>query len=247
MLAFLLATTLAAVPAQPKKPEPKAQPRILLTLPLGVKPGAATRLTLRGLALDTATDVRCLPKGTVKILKKGKSAPPDKMDPNKVGDSTLEVELTVPADLPGGSVDLVADGPGGEGDKHTLLLDRTPILDEKEPNDGFRQAQVIALGSAISGKIGAPQDVDCFRFAGKAGQRVVIEIQAARLGSALDSFLALYDDRGQLLDSCDDIPGSADSLLEVTLPRDGAYNISVTDAHDAGGPLHVYRLSVKPK
>jgi hypothetical protein len=99
----------------------------------------------------------------------------------------------------------------------------------------------------VEGSIGTSLDVDVFRFEGKAGEQVVIEVQAARLGSALDSFLTLSNDRGQVLETCDDIPGSTDSRIEIRLPRDGSYYAAVSDAHDTGGPLHVYRLTMKRK
>jgi hypothetical protein len=118
---------------------------------------------------------------------------------------------------------------------------------EKEPNNGFKEAQPISLGAVVEGAIAGSMDVDVYRFEGKAGQQVVVEVQAARLGSALDSFLTLYNDRAQVLDSCDDIPGSTDSRIEVKLPTDGVYYAAVSDAHDTGGPLHVYRLTVKAK
>jgi hypothetical protein len=35
--------------------------------------------------------------------------------------------------------------------------------------------------------------------------------------------------------------------LEVTLPKAGVYHVSVIDAHDAGGPAHVYRLTIRVK
>ena len=66
-----------------------------------------------------------------------------------------------------------------------------------------------------------------------------------RHGTALDSILTLYDAAGRELASNDDIEASVDSRLEVTLPRDGPYYVSVIDAHDQGGPAHVYRLVVR--
>jgi hypothetical protein len=36
-----------------------------------------------------------------------------------------------------------------------------------------------------------------------------------------------------------------DALLEVALPADGDYYLSLIDAHDTGSNLHVYRLIVK--
>ncbi len=43
----------------------------------------------------------------------------------------------------------------------------------------------------------------------------------------------------------DDITGSADSRLDVTLPKSGTYFVGVIDANDQNGPTHVYRLSVR--
>jgi pre-peptidase len=99
----------------------------------------------------------------------------------------------------------------------------------------------------VDGAIGRNQDVDVFRIDGKAGQRVVIEVLASRYGSALDSFLSLHDGDGKLLETSDDIEGSKDSRIELTLPKDGPYFASVIDANDTGGPAHVYRLVVKEK
>ena len=34
--------------------------------------------------------------------------------------------------------------PAGESEPHKLLVDKTPTIAEKEPNNGFRQAQADA-------------------------------------------------------------------------------------------------------
>jgi hypothetical protein len=224
----------------------KDAPRVVMAAPLGVVPGTATRVTIRGLKLDTATEVRFTdPKVTAKILNKGKAPLAKDQTPAQVGDTQAEVEVTVP---PGAAGSFVVVTPAGESKPHDLLVDPTiPVIAEKEGNNGFAQAQPIALPQAVDGSIGHPQDVDVFRFEGKAGQRVVLEVLAARHGSALDSFLTLYDAQGRELAANDDADGSADSRLEVTLPRDGTYYVSLLDAHDQGGPTHVYRLVARLK
>ncbi len=99
----------------------------------------------------------------------------------------------------------------------------------------------------LQGSIGQPQDVDVFRIEGKAGQRLVLEVLAARFGSPLDPLLTLYDAAGQVVASSDDVDGGADARIEITLPRDGAYHLSIADANDQGGPQYLYRLSVRPR
>lgn len=237
-----------SVSGQDKKPAGKSPPRVLLARPLGVRPAATTRLTLRGLHLDTASEVRLLqvPNAPVKIISKQKAPPPDKLTPQQVGDTQLVVEVTLPAGVGGPQVSLVVRTAAGETPPHSLLLEtQLPLLAEKEPNDGFRTAQMLSVPVIVEGAIQQPRDVDVFAFVGRAGQRVVCEVLAARQGSPLDSLLTLYDAEGHELASNDDTPDSLDSHLEVVLPRDGTYYLSLQDAHDQGSPLHVYRLVVR--
>ncbi|HZY86405.1 MAG TPA: PPC domain-containing protein [Gemmataceae bacterium] len=233
---------------QPKMPATAGGPKIVVAIPLGVKPGATTRLTLRGLKLDAATEVRCQePKASAKLLKKGGASVPNQQDVNRVGNTEAQVEVTLPPDYPARTVTVTVLTPAGESLPHALLVDRGPVVAEKEPNNGFREAQPLAAGQEVQGAISQNQDVDVYRFEGKAGQHVVAEVLAARYGSALDSFLTLYDGEGRILASNDDSGGGPDSRVELRLPRDGAYFLSVIDANDQGGPAHVYRLSLRLK
>ncbi len=247
LLLVLLLLPASVVLAQRKKPMPKDQPKVLVALPLGVPPGKTSKLTLRGLKLDGAKEVRLAGKGSVRLLKKSKVAVPPQQDAQRIGDSQVEVEVTLPADITGEHVELSVTTPAGTSAAHKVLLDRTPPVAEKEPNDGFKQAQQVKIGQTIQGRIDRAQDVDVYRFEGKAGDKLVVEVFAARLGSALDSFLTLHDAEGQILAMSDDIEGSTDSKVEVTLPRAGRYHASVSDAHDQGGPVHVYRLVIRAR
>lgn len=87
--------------------------------------------------------------------------------------------------------------------------------------------------------------MDVFKIEGKAGETFVIEVRAARFGSPLDAFLTVHDADRKLLASADDPNGSPDPVISVALPRDGAYYVSVIDAHDLGGPNFGYRLVIK--
>jgi hypothetical protein len=230
--------------AQGKKPAKQVGPRALLALPLGVKAGATTRVTIRGLRLDTATEIR-FPDGkaTAKIVSKGKAPPPEKLAPGRFGDTQIVADVAVPGGARGPLLPFVVKTAAGDTKPHPLLLEtEVPVVAEKEPNDGFQAAQNIRLPSAVDGAISRPRDVDVFAFEGKAGQRVAFEVLAARYGSALDSILTLYGPAGTEVAGNDDSGGSLDSRLEATLAQDGVYHLSLIDAHDRGGPLHVYRL-----
>ncbi len=172
---------------------------------------------------------------------------PDPKEADRVGNTQAEVEVTLPPDYPARTVTVTVLTPAGESPPHALLVDRGPVVAEREPNNGFREAQPLAPGQQVQGAISQKQDVDVYRFEGKAGQQVVAEVLAARHGSALDSFLTLHDGEGRILASNDDSDGGPDSRVELRLPRDGTYYLSVIDANDQGGPAHVYRLALRVK
>lgn len=73
-------------------------------------------------------------------------------------------------------------------------------MTEQEPNDQPSQANVLAVPGNVRGVISGGKDRpdhDCFRFAAQAGQEWVIEVDAARSKSELDSFVEVLDVQGQ--------------------------------------------------
>jgi pre-peptidase len=235
-------------PSRAQAPDNKTKPALIVAFPLGIVAGKTSKVTLRGLRLDTATEIRIHdPKSTGKLLAKAKSNVPNGQDAVHVGDSQVEVEVTLPADYPMSTLSLSVVTPAGEGPPYRMLVDSEPAIAEKEPNNGFKNAQLIQLPQNVDGVIGQPQDVDVFRFEAKAAQEVVLEVLAARYGSPLDSILTLYNADGQILASNDDHDGSPDSRIVATLPKTGTYHIAVIDANDQGGPAYGYRLVVRAK
>ncbi len=230
--------------AEPKPAKPEDLPKIVVASPLGVVAGTTTKVTLRGSKLDGVTEIRCqAPAAKVKILNKGSAG-----DIPRVGNTQAEIEITLPADYTGETVAVTLANKAGDSNAHRLIVDRSPVLAEKEPNNGFAQAQTIAIGQTVAGAIDRGFDVDVYRFEGKAGQRVTAEVVAARYGSPLDSILTVYTSDGQVVAANDDMDATTtDSRLEATLPRDGTYYLSLVDANDRGSPAHVYRLSLHAK
>jgi hypothetical protein len=242
-----LPAILLLLAAEPPKAGEKPQPRVTTTSNLGLPLGLTTKITLRGALLDSATAVRIQePKASAKLLPRKQTKDTVKKK-ERTTESQIEIEITLEKDFAGREASVVVVTPAGEGPPCKLLVERTPVLAEKEPNDSFVQAQVVQVPQLISGSIGKNQDVDVYRFEGRAGQRVVFEIQAARLGSPLDSRLTLFNADGQVLEANDDHGDSRDSRLEVMLPRAGSYFVCVSDANDLGGPDHVYRMLIKVK
>jgi hypothetical protein len=231
---------------QPAKKEPP--PKVLYAVPLVAKPGEKQKLALRGKNLAAVKDVKVsgVDGAKLKVLGAKAVAVPNNYPGERVGDSEVEVELELPKDAKPGQVKLAAVSAGGESEAYTLLVrDATPVVAEKEENGGFDAAQKITLPCAVEGTIKGERDVDVFAFEGKKGEKVTIDVQAARFGSPVDGFLTVYDAGRKILASADDVNGSADPVLTVTLPEDGTYFISLIDAHDLGGANFGYRFVVK--
>lgn len=133
-------------------------------------------------------------------------------------------------------------------------LSTLPEAVQKEPSDDPARAQSLDHPIVVNGRIDKPGDVDVLRIKGRAGEKIVAEIQARRLGSPLDSTLQLSDAKGRILASNDDfmdagvgmVTHQADSYLAATLPADGAYFVTVRDAQGRGGAEFGYRLRISP-
>lgn len=234
-----------SLPAQDKKEPP---PKVLYAVPLVAKPGEKQKLALRGQRLAAVKEVKVSGADEAKLKVLGAKAVgvPNNYPGDRVGESEVEIELELPKDVKPGAVKLVAVGPGGESNAYTLLVrDELTTVAEKEENGGFENAQLIAVPCAVEGTIKGERDVDVFKFEGKKGDKVRIEVLASRFGSPVDGFLTLYDADRKVIDSADDVDGSADPKLTVTLPKDGVYFIALLDANDLGGPNFGYRLVVK--
>ena len=250
-LLLLFAMACLQTLGQDKKPD--EAPRLLLSSPLGVTAGVASKVVLRGLRLDQVSEVRVgEPPVSVKILSKGKVGVPQKQDLNRVGDSQIEVEIELPKEAKSGEIAVTVVAPSGTSIVHQLFVDAMPLVAEKEPNDGFRQAQEIKVGDVVEGTLHQSQNVDVFRFEGTAGDKIVCEVIAARRGSGLDAALTLFDSRQQLIGSSDDQPerdglsgwSTRDSRFEFVVSTTGMIYVVLQDAHDLGGPAHPYRLRV---
>jgi hypothetical protein len=132
-----------------------------------------------------------------------------------------------------------------------------------EPADRAEGSSVeMKSGLVINGRIGKPGEVDLYRLAVKAGEKVRLRTEAAAMGSWLDSVLAIRDAKGATLGENDDsseavranlagsitpigIPQRApDSALEYKAKEDGILTIEVVDRFGDGGPEYSYRLVI---
>ncbi len=233
-------------PAEAKKEPP---PKVLYSVPLVVRAGEKQKIALRGKNLATVKEIKIAgaPEAKAQVLAAKAVPVPNNFPGDRVGDSEVALELDLPREVKSGNVKLVAIGPGGESNSYTVLVgDDVAAIVEKEPNDGFDQAQVIPLPVAVEATIQKERDADVFRFDGQKGDKLRIAVQAARFGSPVDAFVTVYDANRQIVASQDDADNQPDPALDLTLPRTGVYYVTVIDAHDLGGNNFGYRLVVQP-
>ena len=134
-----------------------------------------------------------------------------------------------------------------------LQVDRLAEALETEPNNDQSTAQVIDAYQIINGRIDHPGDQDVFRI-DKSGP-LVVEVQARRHGSPLDSMLTFVDEEGNEVDFNDDYVDRslslsthhADSHLVTVVPSGQPRYLFVTDAQNKGGRDFVYRLYLRKR
>jgi hypothetical protein len=109
--------------------------------------------------------------------------------------------------------------------------------------DGDAVPVEVRLPVTINGRIFPREDVDVWAFPARRGQTISCEVNAARLGSPLDSRLEVLDPGGRRIAENDDTFG-ADSFVRFTAPADGTYQVRIHDVNFRGGQAYVYRLTL---
>jgi hypothetical protein len=81
----------------------------------------------------------------------------------------------------------------------SLVVGEFPEVVEVGSNDDAAGANVVPTPSTLNGRIEKPGDVDVYRFVAKKGARLILDVNARRLGSPLDSLIEILDVGGQPL------------------------------------------------
>ena len=105
-------------------------------------------------------------------------------------------------------------------------------------------AKVEQLPTAIHGVLAGSAIAET-TFPGKAGQKILVEVEAQRLGSKLRPVVHLYGPkRLQIAWGWASLLLSGDARLEAVLPQDGEYAVTLHDAEYAAAAPGHYRLKV---
>ena len=212
--------------------------RLSAIYPAGGKAGSDVEVVLTGADLEGVDRLHFSHAGLTALQKtqpvEGQPAP------QPVANTFI---VKIAADVPVGMYELRAIGAYGITNPRAFAVnDRAEAL-EIEPNNSFTQAVEVPLGAIVNGRCDPARDVDYFRFAAKAGERVIFDLWGERLDSRLDATLEVYDSNWRQL-GIDRDTQRRDPFFELTVPADGNYLVKVYDFQYSGGPDCVYRLAI---
>jgi len=157
-----------------------------------------------------------------------------------------------PADAKPGTHLLTASSGEFVSNAVPFVLGTLPEVLDGPANSEPAKAQKVALPVVVNGRADRPGEWDVFEVDGKAGQTLVAEVHARRLGSPFDSFVKITGADGKVIALNDDHydAGSgmntdhADSYLMAKLPADGKYHVHVGDTRRQAGKAYSYRLRI---
>lgn len=241
----IVLAALVAVVATTTAQDKKDVPRITAIAPMSVTAGSVANLVVRGLKLDSATEIRFpgWPALKAELKEKKKAALPNGLEAKDVGDTQFEASVTFPADLPLGTLAVEVVTPAGTTETREIsVVEAATRVDEKEPNNGFTEAQIFELGKTVRGQVKEDRDVDVYAVNVSTGQALLIEVTASRRSSMLDPLISIFDEKRRLLRVVDDA-SSRDPVLTFAVPSAGKYFIVLQDAGDRGGTWHNYELA----
>jgi len=102
----------------------------------------------------------------------------------------------------------------------------------------------VDLPVTINGRIFPREDIDIWTFDAKAGERISCEVNAARIGSPLDSRIEIRGPDGAAIAENVDALG-IDSFVQFVASEAGRYECRIHDIGFGGLQHYVYRLTIR--
>ncbi len=148
----------------------------------------------------------------------------------------LEIEVTLDAETQPGLYNLWLASAQGMSNPVVIAVDGLP--------ERAFTLNAESLPVALHGAVGGSAKLRT-SFSGKAGQPIVCEVEAQRLGGKLRSVLHLYDAGNKHLAWSMPSPMlHGDTRLETVLPADGQYTLELHDLQYAAPAANFFRLKI---
>ena len=190
----------------------------------GLQAGGTTPLVIEGAELGpNPVLLTAVPGVTVQI--KPSSTP-----------QRIEADVTVDAQTPAGIYLFRVASATGVSSSVAVGIDPLP--------QSALVPQVASLPIALTGEV-TGSTVVTTTFAGKRGQRVVVDVESRRIGSKLKPVVQIVDARGTQIAWGKPMPViGGDTRADVVLPADGQYGIELHDLVYRGDAPGVFRMKI---
>ena len=208
--------------------------------PVGGQIGGEVEVTVAGANQD---DLTGLIFSHSKIVATQLSTPAGEFDtgPTPVNN---KFKVQIASDVPAGIYEARAVGRFGVSNPRFFVVGSAPVMIDNGGNQTLDTAQEVKPGDIVSGQTDANRR-DYYKISLAAGQRILAECWAARLGSRANTVVVVYDADGRELARNNDSLG-LDSLLDFTAPEAAEYIISVRDFVYQGNTEYFYWLDFNP-
>ena len=196
---------------------PMIPPSISNISPAGMQRGRTATFKIDGRSLTGAKDVIFdVPGITAKISDI--TVVPEKITGPRVGvdtaarvpqgkKETARMEVTVAKEVEPGIHRFRVQTPLGTSNLGVIAIGSLPEISARE------KSQRVELPVTLVGTIRKPVDADHYTFEGKAGEEIVFQVVASKIGSKLQSLIALHDASGKVLAEAGEKENTPDAVL----------------------------------
>ncbi len=207
-------------------------PVIARVTPLGLPLGETVQVTVTGQRLAGLSGLLC--SGQAQLVEVLENT--DKL-------AVLRLRAADDAELGAYPFHVLCEA--GLSNPRVLRIDNCPQCVEIENNDSLQRATPLSAPCAMTGAL-TKTDRDFYRFEAATGQRLVFDLEAQRIGSALEPYLSLFDSRGrEIAGAVTPTPDIApDARLSHTFTEAGVYYLAVRDRTYQGADFCAYYLRV---
>jgi len=134
----------------------------------------------------------------------------------------------------------------GVADVRLFLVTPFPVVQEVEDKAAPDKVQTVTPGTTVHGQV-QNEDVDRYEVELKKGQRLSVEVMAARLQTQQinDTTVTIRKPDGTELTEVDDLAFSQqDPVITAVVPEDGKYVVSIKEATNSGLGESPYLMSI---
>lgn len=248
---FLLPVVLLLLPSAVLGQQVATDPTSTHIFPAGGRRGTTVDVRIGGECLPPLSRIRAESEGVTFPEVLGPRAQPR-------GEPSLrrrpgELHINYPKEWES-KIEIAADAPvgqrlwwltcarGGTGGR-PFLIGELPEFIETESNSAPEKAEQLTLPVTLNGQIDGERDMDYFTFSATAGEVIVADVIAARIGSPLNAVLEFHDEKGRRL-QVQEIRMGSDPVIALRVPATGKIRFSVANLSAPGGPHFVYRITL---